>query len=81
MCFSQQSTGSFALLNNYNNIQRCYFANIIDSSIVLTLHVSVRLLLKQIPIVKSTSLVSGDPGVEVLKEIDVCLDVLAERSR
>ena len=42
---------------------------------------SVRLFLKQIPMVKSPSFVSCDPSVEVLKEVYVCLDVLAKRSR
>lgn len=81
MCLSQQPTGSFAFLHNDNDVQRSDLADVIDPSIVLALHVSVRLLLKQIPMVKRSSLVSGDPGVEVLEEVDICLDVLTERSR
>lgn len=76
MCLSQQPTSSFALLHNYNHIQRCDLADIINTGIVLALHVSVGLLLKQIPMIESASLVSGDPSVEVLEEVDVCLDVL-----
>lgn len=48
-------------------------------SIVLTFHFPVRFFFEEVPEVDGSCFVSSDPAIEILQEVNVGLEILANR--